>query len=464
MQCHDALRQGAHELQVRDLQSYYRLQIHRPNTVSLVRRVFNHPVAQNALGLYGVQIAGYVIPLVTLPYLARVLHPEGFGLLLFSQSFALWASLTIEYGFSLSATREIAQNRGETGLLATTAAGVLGAKTVLLSGFLVIAGTAAWSVANFRQHPIYLLWALPQTLAFGFSPFWYFQGTERMVRAVIAEFLARAAAAAFIFLLVRTPGDGWKVLALQAAAGCATLVIQTSWMYQEIGFRWPRWKDSIRALRAGWDMFLFRGAYHIYSTANAFILGLFVSSVQVVGYYGGAERISRSLQGLTLPLTQALYPRMSHLVSQSTTKAARFARLTLSVAGGSGLALALALVLLARLLVQIILGPEYESSVSVLYVFAAFLPVNATNSALIMHWMLPLGMERTVGAVTLGAIVVNVILAALLAPRFAHVGMAWAILIAETGKFTVLVIILLWRGLTPLNVLRESNPPSVEPL
>jgi polysaccharide transporter, PST family len=251
---------------------------------------------------------------------------------------------------------------------------------------------------------------------------------------------------------------------LQAGAGCACTLTLTLWMYQEIGFRWPRWKDGIRALRAGWDMFLFRGAYNIYSTANAFILGLFVSSVQVVGYYGGAERIAKALQGLTIPFTQALYPRMSHLVSQSTVKAARLARLTLSVASGSGLALALALVLLARLLVQIILGPNYESSVPVLYIFAVFLPVNATNSAMIMHWMLPLGMERTVGAVTLGAIIVNVILAALLAPRFAHVGMAWAILIAEAGKFTVLVIILLWRGLTPMSALRESNPPSVEPL
>ncbi len=81
-----------------------------------------------------------------------------------------------------------------------------------------------------------------------------------------------------------------------------------------------------------------------------------------------------------------------------------------------------------------------------------------------MHWMLPLGMEQLVSKITLGAIATNVILAALLAPRFAHVGMAWAILIAETGKFTVLVLILLWRGLTPMSALRESNPPSVEPL
>src|SRR5258708_16352230 len=97
----------------------------RPNTVSFVRRVVNHPVTHNALALYGVQIAGYVIPLVTLPYLARVLRPEAFGLLLFGQSFALWASLVIEYGFGLSAAREIAQNPGKHNLLASPPAASL---------------------------------------------------------------------------------------------------------------------------------------------------------------------------------------------------------------------------------------------------------------------------------------------------------------------------------------------------
>jgi len=431
--------------------------------VRFVRRVANHPVAQNALGLYAIQFAGYIIPLVTLPYLARVLRPEGFGLLLFAQSFAAWASLTVEYGFSLSAAREIAQNRGNKGLLSATAAGVLGAKAILLSGFFIIFGAAAWTVPNFRQHPIYLLWAFPLTLALGLSPFWYFQGTERMVRAVVVELLGRAGAAAFIFLAVRTPEDGWKALALQAAAGCACTLTQTLWMYRDIGFRWPRWKDGIRALRVGWDMFLFRGAYNIYSTANAFILGLFASSVQV-GYYGGAERIAKALQGLTLPLTQALYPRMSHLVSQSALKAARFARFTLSLAGGSGLVLALALALSARWAATIILGPGYQASVTVLYVFVLLLPVNAINGALIMQWMLPLGMERTIGKITLGAIAINLISAAVLAPRFAHVGMAWAILVAETCKFTALATILLRRGLDPVRGLRKSKAQSAEVL
>ena len=425
----------------------------------LVRRTLSHRVTQNALGLYAIQFAGYVIPLATLPYLARVLRPQGFGLLLFAQSFALWASITIEYGFNLSATREVAQNRNDREALARIASGVLGAKLILLSGFAAIAFVSAFAAGSFRQHPGYLGWAILQALAFGLSPFWYFQGAERMVGAVLIELFARATAAASIFLLVRQPEDGWKVLASLAAAGCAIVAIQTLWMYRDVGFQWPSWKRSIAALTSGWHMFLFRGAYNIYGTANAFILGLFVPSVQV-GYFGGAERIAKAMQGLMLPFTQAFYPHMSRMASQDSRSAGRLARWSIPVACIAGLMLAAALAVFARWAVSLILGPSFDASVSVLYVFALLLPLNALNTALIMQWMLPRGFERVVGAITATAILVNVVSASFLAPRFLHLGMALAILAAESCQTIFLVAFLLRRNFSVPRLAKgvESRP------
>lgn len=424
--------------------------------IAFARKLIGHPVARNTAALYGVQFAGYVIPLLTLPYLARVLRAEGFGLLLFAQSFAMWASITFEYGFNLSATREVAKNRGNKEALSSIAAGVLGAKLILLVGFLVISGVAAFSVDNFRQHPSFLLWAVLQALAFGFSPFWYFQGTERMVRAVVVQLFGRIAATLAVFFVVATADDGWKALASQAVAGCAITVVQMGWMYREIGFRMPRLGGSVAALKLGWHMFLFRGASNIYGTANAFILGLFVPAIQV-GYFGGAERIAKAIQGLTLPFTQAFYPHMSRLVSHDPPRASRLARWTVPLAGVAGVGLAVGLVLFAHQAVTVILGREYEASVRVLYVFALILPLNATNDALIMHWMLPHGMERVIGAVTVVAILVNLISASMLAPRFAQMGMAWSILIAEAFQLVALGAMLFWRNPALNGVFREAK-------
>src|SRR5271169_1009874 len=69
------------------------------------------PLLNNIASLYSMQLAGYLAPLVTLPYLARVLTPRHWGLVAFSQSFGLYAALVVEFGFMLSATREVARHR-----------------------------------------------------------------------------------------------------------------------------------------------------------------------------------------------------------------------------------------------------------------------------------------------------------------------------------------------------------------
>ncbi len=414
---------------------------------AFLRSCLAHPVVHNAAALLGLQVVGYVLPLLTFPYLARTLHPQGFGLLLFAQSFGLWSALVVEYGFNFSATREIARSRGDAECAAQTAAGVLGAKTMLLMVVLVCASFAALAVRVFRQHPVYLLLSIPQILAGGFSPFWYFQGTERMVRAVSAEFTVRLMSTGLLFLIVKSSNDGWKVLALQGCSAIAMTAVQTLWMYQEIPFLWPRWQQSKTALKIGWNMFLFRSTYSIFATANAFILGLMASPAEV-GFFGAGERISKALQGLSGPLTSALYPRMSYLHSKDPHKAANLVKLTLLFTAGASVIAGVLLLLTARRLILFVLGPGYDGAIPVLQVFALLLPINAMNNGLIMQWLLPLGLDRTVSAVIAGAIGVNICAAVFLAPRFAHIGMAWAVLIAEIFMLLALVILLARRHFT----------------
>lgn len=382
------------------------------------------------MALYWVQLAVFVLPLVTLPYLARVLGPEGLGPVVVAQSFAMLLGTFLEYGFNLSATRDVARQRESPRQLALTVSDVLGAK-LLLVGLSVIPVAAALAVPSLRSSPDLLLLAWVAAVSQGLYPLWYFQGTERLRVPAVLELTGRGLTAVFILLLVREADEGWKVLALQAATGVAGSAIALRLMYREVPAIRPELARAVGALRRGWHLFISSGAVTLFTSANVIVLGLFASAAQVA-YFGAAEKLTRAAVRLMSPVSQAVYPRMSSLLARDAAARARqLARLTLAVLLVlSGTAAAL-MIVLAPTLVSVLFGEGFEGSVAVLRILALMVPLVALSGVLGLQWMLPMGMDRAFTRVLIAAGLVNLGLAVALAPAFGAAGMAAAVVGAE---------------------------------
>jgi polysaccharide transporter, PST family len=406
-------------------------------------------LARNVASLYGVQFANYLLPLITIPYLTRVLGPATWGLVAFAQAFGAYASIGIEYGFHLSATRAVAKNRDSTSELANLVAGVMGAKLLLAAGAVVIAPMLESWIPLFRANPVFLWVAIFWAVSQSFSMLWYYQGFERMRLVAVLDVLGKAAATAGIFIIIDHPGDGWKVLVLQGSGSLLSVVVATAMVYREIPIKLPNRRLVRETLRMGWSMFLFRSSMSLYGAGNAFILGLFASP-EAVGFYAGAERLARALMGLLAPIHQSVYPRLSHLAQHNRPAAKLLARSSMFLMSSVGAVLSLAAFLGAPWAVPLILGKSFVASVPVLEIMAALPLLDALGTMFGVLWMVPLGLDRQFNRVVIAGGALNLVLAVVFAPRFAQLGMAAAVVATEAFVVLALYLTLRRRKLSPL--------------
>lgn len=371
-----------------------------------------------------------LVPLVTIPYLTRVLGPSSWGLLAFAQAFAGYLLIVIEYGFSLSATREIARFQDDRKKVGEIMSDVLGAKLFLAVLCLAVSLIALRWVPFFHEHPILLWAAFCWSACQGFNMLWYFQGMERVGPFAKVDVTTKILAAIGIFVFVHRPGDDWKVLGLQAVMSLVSAGVTMGIAYSETSFAFPRPASAWQALRMGWTMFFFRSSVSLYTVGNAFILGLFAPSA-VVGYYAAAEKLSRAAFAALNPVSQAVYPRVVRLIHRVPLEASRLVKHTLGLMGIVGGSLGVLLFAFAPWIVRVILGKNYYPVVPMLEVLA-FLPfLIGLSNVFGLLWMLPLGMDRAFNTVILTAGLLNLTLAIILAPAFSGQGMAWAVVTAE---------------------------------
>ena len=400
------------------------------NSDHMTLHVDRRTLIRNAGALFGGHAAGLVVPLLTVPYLARVLRPEGFAPLLIAQAFAAWLVLFLEFGFDLSGTRAVARARAAPQQLPDVVRGVQSAKLLLVPLACAVFAIALAALPSLRMDGRLLWSALAYALFRGLSPFWYFQGIERVRGAVAVETATKALAALGCFVVVRAPADGWRVVALQAAFAAISLVALTGRMLALVPMRRLSFGLAIASLRDSTHIFAFRASAGLYVQANTLILSA-LATAPTVAFFGGAERLIRAAINLLQPLTQAFFPRVSFLTAANPAMARRTVERSLVGVGGFGALLGIGAAVGAPLFVHLLLGPGYEAAIPVLRALAPLPLLTALGTVLGLYWAVPFGHERALLAVVLTAGFVNIGLSIVFVPLYGALGMAASVVAAE---------------------------------
>ncbi len=415
----------------------------RQTALPLTKTILNNSVTRNIASLYVIQIANYILPVITVPYLVRVLGPADYGVVAFGQGLIAYFNLFVEYGFGLSATRKISFQRNDSTALSRTVSNVWAAKILLcVVGFGVLLPLVT-VVPKLQESALLLLILYGMVIGNVFFPLWLFQGMEKMAAISVINLVMRLLVVIGIFTVVHRPEDymAYAGLTSLGAIGAGLAGAGVAFRMFQIRPVIPSQRGVREALAEGWMLFLSQASVSLYSVGNAFILGILTNHT-AVGYYSAAEKVVKAVLSLFNPLSQAVYPRFSKMASDSRALAMQWARRMLVVMSGLGLALSVALFAGAPVIVQILLGPQYEPSIIVMRILSGLTLLIGASNVLGIQLMLPFGRDRAFTSILVGAGIINIALAVSLAPIWQESGMAASVLVSE-GFVTVTMLIYL---------------------
>lgn len=398
-------------------------------------------VFENIAALATIKCLEYLLAFITFPYLTRVLQVEMFGTVVFAQGLINYFTLFTDYGFNLLGPKEIAQN-DDIAKRGKVFAKIFFAKLLLLLIAIAVFAAGIFCLNLYFKVDV-LLYVVVFLTVIGnvVFPIWFFQGIQQMRYITLVNVIARFCSIAGIFYFVKQPQDYILAALFQSivplvAGVCSWAVLIKS--FPEV-LCLPTMKEIIGTLKDGWSIFASTVAINLYTASNVVFLG-FLTNPVTVGYFSGAKKIIDNITQLISPISQAVYPHISKLVTQSPKEVKPFLKKVLLILGGGTFIGSVFIFIFADFIVKILLGNGYEQSVLLLRIMA-FLPfIIAMSNVFGIQIMLPFGMQSTFSRILICAAALNACMVLPLIYFLQDIGVSISIVVTECFVTTVMYL------------------------
>ncbi|MDD5618670.1 MAG: flippase [Candidatus Omnitrophica bacterium] len=416
--------------------------------INLIKRTSKmvHPrerkvVMHNVAALSTLQVITYALPIVIIPYLFRALGAEKFGLIAFAQALVQYFMIFTDYGFSITATKEISLCQDEHTKTCKAFSSVMIVKILLafLSFLMLVA--IVYFIPKFRKDWLVYVLSFGAVVGNTLFPVWFFQGKEKMKYITILNTLGGIAYAVFIFLFVKSPDDYIKVVIINSSVFLITGLLGQYVVFDKfkIAFKFEGYKSVGQQLKAGWDIFISIAAINAYTNTRVFILGLLTNN-SITGFYSIAEKIASACQ--TFPLdsfSQAIFPRLNKIFQKNKIKAyAIMQRLQHITTLISSLLLPVVFIF-APMIMRIACGGYYRETVTslrLLLISVFFVAINAFR----VQFLVVCGKTHIFSRIHVIMAMLGLPLMFLLIYSFSYKGAALATITLEAGIFFITYI------------------------
>ena len=398
-----------------------------------------------------------LFPLITFPYVCRVIEADGIGQINFFQSIISYISLFTCLGIPMYAIREIARNRSDVVQMNRTAMEILLLHSMLtLVGYAIVA-ILCLTVPQIQVNiPLFLILSL--TIFFtAIGCEWFYQGIEDFKYITIRGLIIKTVSVVLLFIFVKSKTD-------LLYYGCYTVFgVLGGNIFNFFRLRKYIHRENIifselhikRHVKPVLKVFSFSVVTSIYLQLNTVLLG-FLKNTLAVGYFAAATKVMQMLLTMSACLGSVMMPRASHLIAEN--KKDEFNRLiqksydfTLAIA----LPMTIGLIFCAPSLITALCGVKFEHSILPSQIIAPIILLVAISNVFGIQVLFPKGKINIVTFCCCIGAVADLILNLCLIPFFSYIGTSIAYLGAEVA--TTVSMYFIGRKYIPIIYFKKSH-------
>jgi PST family polysaccharide transporter len=403
----------------------------------------------NFMSVSSVRMANYLFPLITIPYVVRVIGPDNYGNINFASTLIGYFVIFINYSFLYSATRDIARIKGNKNEINKVFSSVITAKLSLFIISTIVFLVLFLFVDILIENQSLYIFTYAMVIGIILFPDWYFIGTGELWQLSMFNLIVKILFTGLIFIFIQNKEDyimfPLSISIGQIAAGGLALWYVVK--HDKIDFRLSTWKETKNILTKGLPIFLSLVFVSIYSLTNITLLG-FMSTNSNVGYFSAATKVvSMVITIVVSSLGMAMYPVYATKFDGTELKE-RIKMIQKNIILVSILTIPISIIILlfADSIITIIFGSEFIAAVSPLKIIAILPIVFGLSNILVVQTMFVLKMEKEFMAISIIGVIVSIILNLFMIPIYSINGAAFTWLVVELLVTFISYIVLRRRG------------------
>lgn len=379
------------------------------------------------------QVLSLIIPLITTPYISRVLAADTIGQYSFAQSIVSYFILFASIGTGMYGQRYIAEltARHENTRKAFW-------EITILRGTGIGLAILLYCTTILRYTDARLIYAVAgiEILAAFFDISWFYQGTEQFQKLSVFNGFCRIVATVCIFVFVRTKADLVIYMACNGLAILASNLIQCIEVHKYMSGVAPHSElHPFRHVLPSLRLFVAQLAIQLYTVLDKTMIGLITKSNFENGYYEQCQKIIRMLEAIITSLGTVMASRITILWhgdhEQNKEQINRLLLFSFRVVFALGLPIMFGVILVADLIVPIYYGPGYEPVCDMLKWLSVIVPTIGVSNIIGYQLLVPSKRERLMTLSVICGSIVNIITNLLLIPEYGAMGAIYASVLSE---------------------------------